>query len=83
MAKSSVCYSEMTISPPEKLESSKFVVPVEEKTIEGGISELVTGTKNGVPTLPSNCKLVAQGIQNLHKLNRRVTVCLTTIVHKN
>ena len=35
MAKSSVCYSEMTTSPREKLESSKFVVPVEEKTIVG------------------------------------------------
>ena len=77
------CYSEVTL-PVETLESSKFVVPVEEKTIVGGISELVTGIKNGVPTLPPNCKLVVQGS---HKLNKRVTIiptiCLTTTVHKN
>jgi len=76
MAESSACYSEMT-SPPEKLESSKFVAPVEEKTIVGGISELVTGIKNSVPTLPSNCKLKEV------KICTRVTVCLTITVHKN
>jgi len=36
MAKSSSCYSEMTL-PAETLESSKFVVAVEEKTIVGEI----------------------------------------------
>ena len=68
----------------DALESSKFVVPVEEKTIVGGISELVTGKRNGVPILPSNCKLVVQGS---HKLNKRVTIipiiCLTTTAYKN
>ena len=83
MAESSASYSKMT-SPAKELESFKFIVAVEEKTIVGGISELVTGIKNGVPTLPSNCKLVVQGS---HKLCKRVTIiptiCLTTIVHKN
>ena len=73
--------------PTEKLESFKFFEPVEVKKIVGGISELVTGIKNDVPTLPSNCKLVDQGSQNLHKLNRRVTIiptiCLTKTVRKN
>ena len=87
MAESPVSDSEMTISPAENLENSKLVVPIEEKTIVGGISELVTVIKNGVPTLPLNCKLVVQGSQNLYKLNRRVTIIptisLTITVHKN